>query len=190
MWDFAFSFLIAFTHTHLFTHAYCTSTECLTTEPQVSQESVSEQWDEDSDTEVCGSPSGGIVNVLCTYTHTHTELNPSILCPRSGPLAPVSKHSHTLGCQATLYSTDTAGLWCRFRTCMLLIHSKVCEKHLHFSPYTWNDFSSGSDISNICILLISKSSVFRFQVLSWRTNTHTSTEAVSTLIPAISDWGK
>ena len=39
-----------------------------------------------------------------THTHTLPELNPSILCPRSGPLAPVSMHSHWLGCAAA----DTA----------------------------------------------------------------------------------
>lgn len=39
-----------------------------------------------------------------SHTRTHSGLNPSILCPRSGPLAPVSMHSHWLGCAAA----DTA----------------------------------------------------------------------------------
>lgn len=40
-------------------------------------------------------------NCQC-LTHTHSEFNPSILCPRSGPVAPVSVYSHLLNCTAII----------------------------------------------------------------------------------------
>lgn len=67
-----FFFLLFEPHTlkHVLTGA---GTACLTTQLQVSQESVSEQWDGDSDMEVCSLPSGGIVSVPLTHKHTLSQ---------------------------------------------------------------------------------------------------------------------